>query len=158
MKVNILGRGLIPFIGTLAPVYKVDLGRKEITSICNFKHLRVYEVSSGKLITKSNVNRFFDTDTNIHVNNVVEKKVEPIVETPTIIEEEVVPQVVETIEPVIEPTDDDVLSNQVIIEEPDVEETNNEEEVVEEIEETTESNNEENKSNTFKKNKKKNRH
>lgn len=60
MKVNILGRGMIPFVGVLAPIRDVELSEAQIRSLMNFKTLRVYDKESGYLISKTTVNDFFN--------------------------------------------------------------------------------------------------
>ena len=80
MKVNILGSGIIPYVGVLAPMRDVELGEKEIRGLLNFKNLRVYEKSTGYLISKLNVDKIFNKNKPEPKSTtpVVEKKVEPV--------------------------------------------------------------------------------
>jgi hypothetical protein len=86
MKVNILGSGIIPYVGVLAPMRDVELGEKEIRGLVNFKNLRVYDKESGYLICKRNVDQFFNKKNDQKTETVVPKKIEkvepiPVVET-----------------------------------------------------------------------------
>lgn len=69
MKVNITGRGVIPGLATIPPVYGKDLSEAEITRILNFPNLRVYAASSGAIITKNNVKNFF----HLSVEDIIKK-------------------------------------------------------------------------------------
>lgn len=59
MKVNISGKGVIPGLNTLAPVYNVDLDKQQILRLLNFRNFRVYGVGTG-LLTPTNVDAAFD--------------------------------------------------------------------------------------------------
>lgn len=59
MKVNISGKGVIPGLNTLAPVYNVDLDKQQILRLLNFRNFRVYGVGTG-LLTPANVDAAFD--------------------------------------------------------------------------------------------------
>lgn len=59
MKVNISGKGVIPGLNTLAPVYNVDLDKQQILRLLNFRNFRVYGVGTG-LLTMANVDAAFD--------------------------------------------------------------------------------------------------
>ena len=59
MKVNILGKGVIPGIGALAPQYNVDLNEAQVKRLLNYQQFRIGDVKTGLLITKSNVDAFF---------------------------------------------------------------------------------------------------
>lgn len=59
MKVNILGKGIIPGIGTLAPKYDVELSENEVKRLLNYSQFRLGDVATGLLITKANVDTFF---------------------------------------------------------------------------------------------------
>lgn len=69
MKVNITGRGIIPGIGTIPPVYRREMSESAILKLLNFSNFRVYESSTGALITRKNVKTFFTTKS----DNVEEK-------------------------------------------------------------------------------------
>ena len=72
MKVNILGSGIIPYVGVLAPMRDVELGEKEIRGLMNFKNLRVYDKESGYLICKRNVDQFFSKSDDTKLRSRVE--------------------------------------------------------------------------------------
>lgn len=59
MKVNISGRGRIPGVGTLAPVYGFDATKEMVARIINYKQFHVYEAATGTYITKSNIDTVF---------------------------------------------------------------------------------------------------
>jgi hypothetical protein len=106
MKVDILGKGIIPGIGTLAPKYDVELDKAQIERLLNYSQFRLGDVETGLLITKGNVNTFFkpnkmkETTTNTKKIE-VPKKVKPIEE---IKQEKVTPVVEKEVykEPIIE--------------------------------------------------------
>lgn len=56
MKVNITGFGAIPGLGSIAPVYNVDMDHAGIRRMMNFPAFRVFDVETGTIITRSNVN------------------------------------------------------------------------------------------------------
>lgn len=78
MKVNILGKGIIPGIGTLAPKYDVDLSELEIKRLLNYQQLRLGDVMTGLLITKANVDSFFNPPIATELPDVKSKKKEAI--------------------------------------------------------------------------------
>lgn len=58
MLVNITGvKKVIPGVGKLPPVKNYDATEAEIRRLVNFNDWQVYEASSGRLITKSNVDK-----------------------------------------------------------------------------------------------------
>lgn len=59
MKVNISGRGVVPGMGVLAPVYGVEMSKDSILRFLNFQNFKLFETSSGALITRSNLEEFF---------------------------------------------------------------------------------------------------
>ena len=59
MKVNIDGRGRIPGVDRVAPVYNIDLSRDQISRLLNFKEFRVFGVGTG-LITRTNLDAAFE--------------------------------------------------------------------------------------------------
>lgn len=121
MKVNISGKGVIPGVGSLAPVRGIDLSEREIRRILPFR-FNVYSATSGKRITPDNIVELINAESNnavidetpvvenkkkatkkeTYVAPVVEEVVEPVVVTP--IEEEIV----DTVEPIVEPIADAV--------------------------------------------------
>jgi hypothetical protein len=103
MKVNILGKGVIPGIGTLAPKYDVELSETEIRRLVNLERLRIGDTVTGLLTTKKNVNDFFkkpEEVTRLTTPIEVPKKVEPkkVMKAPEPVIEKTVPEVtVETL-------------------------------------------------------------
>lgn len=105
MKVNILGKGLIPGVKRLAPVRGVDLSEKEILKLLTFRYFKLYDAETGVNITNTNVSSFFKP-VEKHVEEkpiVVEKKVE----------EKVVEPVVEKIEVIEEPFTEEEIAEEI---------------------------------------------
>lgn len=105
MKVNILGKGLIPGVKRLAPVRGVDLSEKEILKLLTFRYFKLYDAETGVNITNTNVSSFFKP-VEKHVEEkpiIVEKKVE----------EKVVEPVVEKIEVVEEPFTEEEIAEEI---------------------------------------------
>ena len=88
MKVNIKGRGIVPRVGTLAPVYNRDLPKNDIEFLLNFNQFKVYETKTGLLITKDTVDEMFANSQKPvekkpeHVKTVIEK---PVAEKPVLV-------------------------------------------------------------------------
>lgn len=59
MKVNISGRGIVPIIGEIAPIYNRDVSENDINKLLNFQNFRVYASTTGELITNENIKKFF---------------------------------------------------------------------------------------------------
>ena len=81
MKVNITGKGIIPGINTIPPAYNIELEETQIRRLLNFNNIRVYEATSGCLITKKNIKTVLTAstsmvDTVLNVNNDTDVKVE----------------------------------------------------------------------------------
>ena len=81
MKVNITGKGIIPGVNTIPPVYNIELDETQIRRLLNFNNIRVYEATSGCLITKKNIKTVLTAsssivDTSLNVNNDNDVKVE----------------------------------------------------------------------------------
>ena len=104
MRVNIKGRGIVPRVGKLAPVYNQDLQKNDIEFLLNFNQFKVYETKTGLLITRDTVDEMFAKS---------QKPVAP--KKPTVIEkpahaptpvkvEEPAFEVKEEVAPVVEPT------------------------------------------------------
>ena len=97
MKVNISGRGVVPGMGVLAPVYGVEMSKDSILRFLNFQNFKLFEASSGALITRSNLEEFFKPKSAKPVKKtttrktVAKKKEEP----KKVVEEEVKPEPVE---------------------------------------------------------------
>ena len=74
MKVNITGKGIIPGVNTIPPAYNIELDETQIRRLLNFNNIRVYEATSGCLITKKNIKTVLTTsasmvDVPLNVNN-----------------------------------------------------------------------------------------
>ena len=81
MKVNITGKGIIPGINTIPPAYNIELDETQIRRLLNFNNIRVYEATSGCLITKKNIKTVLTAsssvvDTSLNANNDTDVKVE----------------------------------------------------------------------------------
>ena len=81
MKVNITGKGIIPGVNTIPPAYNIELDETQIRRLLNFNNIRVYEATSGCLITKKNIKTVLTAsssivDTSLNVNNDNDVKVE----------------------------------------------------------------------------------
>lgn len=61
MKVNIIGKGPIPGINALAPVYNQELDKNQIKRILNYQEFKVYGANGIGLITKRSIDRIFDS-------------------------------------------------------------------------------------------------
>ena len=79
MKVNINGRGIIPGIGTIPPVYNREMSENEILRLLNFQQFKVYSSASGVLITKGNIKEMINDNTVTSPK----KKTETVDDTPT---------------------------------------------------------------------------
>ena len=124
MKINIVGKGIIPGMGVLPPVYNIEKSETDVRRLTNFRNIRVYCSENGLLITKKNVDSFFKTKIDT-TTNVVKPKTVDGVERKVLIEQQQQKVSTVEVEDVVTTTDD------VIVEE---ETPTPEEEVVEEIE------------------------
>ena len=59
MKVHITGRGAIPGLRAIAPIYNQDLSEKDIRRLLNVPTLRVIDANTNLVINKKNVNNVF---------------------------------------------------------------------------------------------------
>ena len=129
MKVNISGRGIIPGMGVIPPVYGKDMSEKEVSRLLNFESLRVYDSQTGLLITKKNISKIFS-------NNTVSTPVETVTlphKSDDIVETTVLPYTSEkptdVVELVKEETKVDEESNKQSV----IEEESTEEDITDEI-------------------------
>lgn len=155
MKVNVIGRGMIPGVGIL-PIRNIELSDQEIKRILNLRTARVYNAENGSMVT-------FATFTKKKVVKkpapVVEMPVEPVVEETPITQEvvitsapileevpvevvvtepeetkeEYIPAEIETVEEPVEMTEE--VEGEPIQEE--LEEVSTEETIVEEVKDET---------------------
>ena len=114
MKVNISGRGVIPGVGKVAPIYSYEMADNEIRRMLNFPAFRVYDSVSSKLITKKNVNDIIASHAIVN-EAVVEVKNAPVAPKETVIEAPV--NKPEKIEVIPEPVVFDEISNEEVVEE-----------------------------------------
>lgn len=99
MKVNIKGKGVIPGVNCLAPVYNRDLSEPQIRRILNYRQFAVYNANTTELITKTNIARMFD---NLRNQNNSAFSVPVVAEVATTGTETVeVPKVIPVEEPVV---------------------------------------------------------
>ena len=119
MKVDIIGRGVIPGLGTIAPAYNRELNDQGVRRMLNFNAFRVYDSNTGILITRKNVNSVLEANaTKPVVETPTPAPTTPVVETP-VLKEPYVPPVVEYTE---DPVDDvvteieDVVGDDVTVE------------------------------------------
>lgn len=141
MKVNIAGRGIIPGVGALAPIRDRELDIKQVRRILNYPAFKVYDATTGLLISKANVEKIFESHTIVKeaVREIKNKPITistPIPETPKVVEPT----------PVVEPVIEEVVEDTPV------------ETVEETVEESTDDEDDTTKPNYYKKNKKKNKH
>ena len=151
MKINIVGKGIIPGMGVLPPVYNIEKSETDVRRLTNFRNIRVYCSENGLLITKKNVDSFFKVKPNTTTKtdavkpktvdgikrNVLIEQEQQKEETPVVIEETPIETIVEEtitteeedvvgideIESVIEETvEEEVVMTEEIAEEDVVEE------------------------------------
>ena len=101
MKVNINGRGIIPGLGVVPPVYNQEMSEKGIARLLNFNNIQVYDSKTGAILTKKNYKNFFTTPTESFEVKVPEEIKQ--VETPiTVTEEQIAESTTETLPEIIE--------------------------------------------------------
>ena len=114
MKINIVGKGIIPGMGILPPVYNIEKSETDVRRLTNFRNIRVYCSENGLLITKKNVDSFFKTKIDT-TTNVVKPKTVDGVERKVLIEQE--QQKVSTTDDVIveeeTPTPEEVVVDEI---------------------------------------------
>ena len=135
MRVNIKGRGIVPRVGKLAPVYNQDLQKNDIEFLLSCNQFKVYETKTGLLITRATVDEMFAKSQ----KPVEVKKPEPTPTTAPVVEEPVVAELVEeekvdVVEETLPEITEEVVEEESIAEPETVEE----DEVVETVEEETE--------------------
>lgn len=106
MQVNITGKGMIPGLKVLAPVYNRELDKMGVMRLINFNKFRIFESATGKQITRKNIDEVFKKPVAIVSEPVVEEA--PVVEAATteLVVEEVSPEA--TPLPEIEPVEESV--------------------------------------------------
>lgn len=131
MKFNVLGKGVIPGIRRLAPVRNVELSKQNVARLLNFSQFKVYAADGRGLVTKRNIDMIFAA-----IEEVKTPTVEPVVETPVVVNEPVVIEepVKEIFEEeiIVEPTEDFVDVIEETVEESTEETADEAAEIVEE--------------------------
>ena len=145
MKVNITGRGIIPGLGVIPPIYNKEMSIPAISRLLNFPNFSVFDAATGIRFTKKNIKNVamntqspytgVDVDPpktpnkQTRVTTVVEKASEPpvIEEAPTDEVEEVTavsePEETPVVEETTEVTSDAEVDEEVVDTTDEVEET-----------------------------------
>ena len=58
MKVNIMGKGMCPVLGTLLPILNVDVTEGVLLTLLKTRNIRVFDVATGVQITTRNYKNF----------------------------------------------------------------------------------------------------
>ena len=108
MKINVTGRGKVPGINAIAPVYNREADEKLIRRILAFRVFRVFDCESGCQITSKNISEFINraastlddvandtTRLNITVPPLEKKTINPIPKTDVPVEPIVPPVITE---------------------------------------------------------------
>lgn len=74
MKVHIQGKGMISLLGLNAPVRNIELTEKQIRALVPITTLKVYDAATNVIITKLNVDNFFNVEEPVKVPTSVKKK------------------------------------------------------------------------------------
>ena len=149
MKVNITGRGIIPGLGVIPPIYNKEMSIPAISRLLNFPNFSVFDATTGIRFTKKNIKNVamntqspytgFDVDPPKTPNK--QTRVTPVVEKapePPVIEEEPTDEV-EEVTAVSEPeettevisveetvdTTDEVEETETVDEEPSQQQSSN---------------------------------
>jgi len=154
MKVNISGRGIIPGMGVIPPVYGREMSEKQVARLLNFESFKVYETETGLIITKKNISSMFKRQSTTVVIPPASKDVmEPTKTTTQPMVEEMTTEDV-NFSNLPEITNDDVTTEDLVCETVSTDETN------EEIKEESSNENNENKvnqNNNYNRNRNKNK-
>lgn len=129
MRVDIVGRGIIPGLGSNAPVYDKDMSELEIERVLKFASLKVYLAGTSVAVIRRNLHELImldnspkKTSTNASVKKTA-KTVTPV---------EATTYVQKTAEATVETTEETTIPDEMPEEEITTAET-----TVEEVEETT---------------------
>lgn len=74
MKVHIMGKGMISLLGLNAPVRNIELAEKQIRALVPITTLKVYDAATNVIITKLNVDNFFNVEEPVKVPTPTKKK------------------------------------------------------------------------------------
>lgn len=172
MKVNITGRGIIPGLGVIPPIYNKEMSIPAISRLLNFPNFSVFDATTGIRFTKKNIKNVAmnaqspytgvdvdppkTPDKQTRVTPAVEKSPEsPVIEEEPVVEVEEVTDVSEPEEtPVTEETTDIVPDEEVTEEVVDTTDEVEETETVDEEPTQQQTSNGYNNYNNRKKNKK----
>ena len=99
MKVNITGRGIIPGLGVIPPIYNKEMSIPAISRLLNFPNFSVFDATTGIRFTKKNIKNvamntqspYTGVDVDPPKTSNKQTKVTPVVEKapePPVIEEE----------------------------------------------------------------------
>ena len=151
MKVNITGKGIIPGLGVIPPIYNKEMSIPAISRLLNFPNFSVFDATTGIRFTKKNIKNVamntqspytgVDVDPPKTLNK--QTRVTPVVEKapePPVIEEEPTDEV-EEVTAVSEPEETTEVTS--------VEETVDTTDEVEETETTDEEPSQQQSSNTY---------
>jgi len=100
MKVNITGKGRIPYVGAVAPVRGIEVDIQIVRQLLNVPKFQVFDSATGVFISRANVESFAEKVVEEEKSVVVahpkkpakkvEVKPEPVVEAPVVEETPVV--------------------------------------------------------------------
>lgn len=132
MKINVTGRGKVPGINAIAPVYNREADEKLIRRILAFRVFRVFDCESGCQITSKNISEFINraastlddvandtTKPNITVPPLEKKTIKLIPKTDIPVEPTVPPVITEdeiTVDESVYEVDDTTTSDVVVAE------------------------------------------
>ena len=134
MKVNITGRGIIPGLGVIPPIYNKEMSIPAISRLLNFPNFSVFDATTGIRFTKKNIKNVamntqspytgVDVDPpktpnkQTRVTTVVEKAPEPpVIEEEPVVEAEEVTTASEPEETHVVEETTEVTSNEETVEE-----------------------------------------
>lgn len=130
MKVNIKGRGIVPRVNQLAPVYNVDLSKRDVQFLLNIPAFKVYQTSTGLLIRNDTIDEMFAAlqkpvekpiikEKPVVVGVDIAKETKPIEPTPVVDVEEIIPEEAEEINS-FDNTQEDVVDTNIVEDTEDV--------------------------------------
>ena len=129
MRVDIVGRGIIPGLGSNAPVYDKDMSELEIERVLKFASLKVYLTGTSVAVIRRNLHELIMLDNSPKKTSTAA----PVKKTAkTVTPVEATTYVQETAEATVETTEETTIPDEMPEEEITTAET-----TVEEVEETT---------------------
>lgn len=131
MRVDIVGRGIIPGLGSNAPVYDKDMSELEIERVLKFASLKVYLAGTSVAVIRRNLHELIMLDNSPKKTSTAA----PVKKTAkTVTPVEATTYVQETAEATVETTEETTIPDEMPVPE---EEITTAETTVEEVEETT---------------------